>query len=232
MTLFKLPWGRPSGEPGVGKTTYGCAAPDAILIPTEDGSLGVKIRRLPRKGKCRTYDDVLAGIKVLQTEEHSFKTLVIDTLNGVETLMAQMVCNRDFGGHWQPSRGVEGYNSWARGPKATAQEMRVFLEHLDDLWCDRNMEIIILAHAGLLKSGNALGEDFMKFAPDIDKYSWAIVCGWADMVGHAARDVRVNKGQDKKFRGSAIGDERFLYWQGGPGRDAKARVGYEVPASI
>jgi len=44
------------GEPGIGKTSFGVSAPNAVLIPTEDGALGTDVARLPTEGKCETWE--------------------------------------------------------------------------------------------------------------------------------------------------------------------------------
>lgn len=217
------------GEPGVGKTTFGCSAPDVALIATEDGSEGIDVFRLPHEGKCQNWNEVLYALGMLLNEDHKYKTAVIDTLNGAATLCADMICLREFGGRWQAKSGKEGYNSWAKGSKATAQEMRSLLDLLDKLRQRKNMQIILLAHEGTQRTANALGMDFEKFAPDMDRHVWPIIRAWADLVGHAARDVRVGKDAAGKYKGRAVGKERYIYWEGDPGRDAKARAGFELP---
>lgn len=217
------------GEPGVGKTTFGCSSPKPILIPTEEGSEGIEVFRIPNEGKCETWGEVLKALNTLLQGDHEFETVVIDTLNGAETLCAEHICQRDFGGYWQATKGRDGYNSWAKGSKATAQEMRTLLEILDRLRQRKNMQIILLAHEGLQRSANAMGEDFQKFAPDMDRHIWPVIRAWADIVGHAARDVRVGKDSQNRAKARAIGKERYIHWEGDPARDAKARAGFELP---
>jgi hypothetical protein len=221
------------GEPKIGKTTFGASAPDVVFIPTEDGSLGLDVARIPNEGKCESFADVITALTVLLKEQHSFKWVVIDTLNEAQHLCAQMVCERDFGGKWNTSKGVEGFNAFSKGEKATAQEMRALLSLLDQLQQKRGIGIILLAHVGLHKQGNALGADFQKFGGDMDKNTWALVCGWADQIGHACRDLRASTREgESKAKASAIGSERWVVFDGGPGRDAGARAGYEMPERI
>ena len=94
------------------------------------------------------------------------------------------------------------------------------------------MGIVMLGHVGLLKQGNALGADFYKFTGDVGKSSWALICGWADQVAHACRDMRTSAREGEKVKASAIGSERWLVFEGGPGRDAKSRAGYEMPERV
>ena len=86
------------GDVGVGKTTFGVSAKKPILIPTEDGSMGTDCPRLPTNGICETYEEVLQAIQILIEGDHDYETAVIDTINGVETLCAEMVCENEFEG--------------------------------------------------------------------------------------------------------------------------------------
>jgi hypothetical protein len=219
------------GEPGVGKTTFGASAPDAILVPTEDGALGVDVARVPAGGKCETWADLLAATRIA-AEAQGFRWLVIDTLNAAEHLCAVHVCDRDFGGRWNTAKGQEGYSSYGKGDKATAEEFRALLAVLDMAQQKHGKGIVLLSHAGLMKSGNALGADYQKFAGDMGKNAWALVCGWADQVGHACREIRVAQRDGEKAKAQAIGSERWLVFEGGPGRDAKSRAGYEMPEKV
>ncbi len=221
------------GEPGIGKTTFGASAPNAILVATEDGALGVDIPKLPTDGKCRSWSDVIESLTVLRDQKHSFEWVVVDTLNGAEHLCAEMVCNRDFSGVWNTVKGAEGFNSFGKGDKATAQEMRALLKLLDQLQQKRGMGVIILSHVGLHRQGNALGSDFYKWGGEVNKHTWSLLCGWADQVGYASRHVRATIEKEEKVgKARAIGSERWIIFEGGPGLDAKSRTGYEMPERI
>ncbi len=213
------------GDIGVGKTTFGVSAKKPILIPTEDGAMGTDCPRLPTSGVCETYEEVLHVIHLLIDGDHDYETAVIDTINGVESLCAEMICEKEFEGRWA---GDKSYGAYANGAKATAQEFRTLLEALEELWREREMMIILLAHSGLMRSANALGEDFQKFAPSLERYTWEVLSAWSDMIGHATRDVHVTEKKGGKFKARAIGAERYIYFEGEPGRDAKNRAGYEI----
>ena len=213
------------GDVGVGKTTFGVSAKKPILIPTEDGAMGTDCPRLPTNGICQSYEEVLQVIDILIEGDHDYETAVIDTINGVESLCASMVCENQFDGNWA---GDKSYGAYANGAKATAQEIRTLLEALEELWREREMMIILLAHSGLMRSSNALGEDFHKFAPSLERYTWEVLSAWSDMIGHATRDVHVTEKKGGKFKARAIGTQRYIYFEGEPGRDAKARAGYEI----
>jgi hypothetical protein len=221
------------GEVKIGKTTFATSAPNVCLIATEDGALAVDVPRLPTDGKCKTWQDVLDCARALRDDEHDFKWAALDTANGAEALCQQMVVARDFDGHLNPGKGHDGFSAYGKGDKAVAQEYRALLAILDDIQQKRGVGVILLAHAGLHKTGNALGADFQKFGADMNKNTWALVAGWADQIGYACREMRVSiRDGEIKAKANAIGAERWIKFEGGPGLDAGGRVGYEMPEKI
>lgn len=226
------------GEPGIGKTTFGANAPNAVLLPTEQGSDGVDCPKWLPKGK-RIYSDwdgeqgLLRGVAGLLEAKHDFEWVVIDTLNGAQNLCRELVCSRDFGGNWLPSKGASGYSQWGDGPKATAREFKRLLNGLSALRNKRGMGVIMLSHVGLHRAANALGPDFYKWGAEMEKPSWITTLEWADQVGHACRDFHAITAEgERKAKAVAIDAERWLIFDGGPGRDAKCRAGYDMPAKI
>ena len=76
----------------------------------------------------------------------------------------------------------------------------------------------------------------MKFAADIHARSWSLLVGWADHIAHACRDFMVHTPHGKEDKGKGIAKQmsntRWLVFEGGPGRDAGSRAGYEMPDRI
>jgi hypothetical protein len=221
------------GEPGVGKTTFGISGLKALLLALESGALGVDCARLPVDGKFQSWDDLIECVKMLCEEEHDYQWIVLDTVNSAEILCSKMICDRDFGGSWNGLPGQEGFNSFAKGDRSVAQEFRKLLELLDYLQQKKQIGIILLAHVGLHKQANMFGSDYQKLGGDLNKNTWNLICAWADQVGYACRDIqsKLSKG-DAKAKAKQIGNSRWIMFEGGPGLDAKSRVGYEMPTKI
>jgi len=224
------------GEPKIGKTVFGCSAPNGVLVPTEDGAASLPVMRLPKGRTASSWEDILKSIRVLLETEHDREWFILDTINGAADLCSQFVCDRDFGGAWESGKGREGYNAWGRGDKACGQEFRRLIKGLDLLRDEKGMGCILLGHQGLSKSGNALGEDFQKFTADMSKQTWSLTLGWADHIAHACRDFVVTAPRGKEDTGKGKvrerSQERWLVFEGGPGRDAGSRAGLEMPDRI
>jgi len=219
------------GGPGMGKTTFGIDCPDPVFILTEDGCPG-KVSKIPPTGKLEKWEDVKGGVEYLLKTDHGKKTCVVDVVNAAETLCKKYICDTKFGGRMLPERGKEGYMQWGQGDKLMLNEFIRLLNGLDLLRREKGMFVVLLAHEGLHRQGNALGDDFLKIGGAMHKYTWSAVMEWADQIGHITKDhVAVLKQGDKVAKQKG-GNKRVCYFEGGPGRDAKSRAGYEMPDSI
>ena len=69
------------GVQGVGKSTWASMAESPVFIQTEDGLGGIDCAKFPL---AKTFDDVMAAIGELYSGKHSFKTVVIDSLDWLE----------------------------------------------------------------------------------------------------------------------------------------------------
>src|ERR1700758_525617 len=76
------------GEDGVGKSTFGSQAPDAVFIGTETGSAQLNVARLP---KPLSISDFIKQAEALLYQEHPFKSIVFDALDWVEPLIWKKV---------------------------------------------------------------------------------------------------------------------------------------------
>ncbi|MAH47519.1 hypothetical protein CMI37_16990 [Candidatus Pacearchaeota archaeon] len=219
------------GSTGMGKTTFGTKCEKPVFLLTEDGC-EKKLPKIPKKGRIEKWEHLLAAVGYLIREETDRETVVLDTLNAAEVLCKDYILNTKFGGRMLPERGKEGYMSWAQGDRLMQQEFIRLINGLDMLRNKRNMFVVLLAHEGLHKQGNALGDDFLKLGGDMTKYTWPTALAWADQVGHVTKDHVAVKQQGDKIAKQKGSKKRVCYFEGGPGRDAKSRAGYEMPETI
>jgi len=220
------------GEPGIGKSSFGANAPGCVFIKTEAGCDALGVPSLPVEGVCETWEQVLQAFDAVLDSPEGVQWIVLDSLNGAHQLCRQYICDKDFGGTWVSKRGVEGYNAWAAGDKASAIEIKRLLAKADQAR-GQNIGIMMLGHTGLHKQGDACGSDFYKFGMDMEPRSWAFVLQWADQVGHACREFVTGKRDgENRAKATMVNSDRWLVFDGGPATDAKCRAGYDMPAKI
>ena len=66
------------GAPGIGKTSWACSAPDPVVIQTEDGLGNIDVAAFPL---ARSFSDVMEALTALYTEDHPYRSLVVDSLD-------------------------------------------------------------------------------------------------------------------------------------------------------
>lgn len=219
------------GPPGVGKTSFGAAAPKPVFLidNQEDGISTLKQSKLvaadiPVMPPVSTWNDAQDALTQLATGEHDFKTLVIDTLGGFERLCHEHICREEFKGVW----GEKGFASYAKGYEVSLPPWREFLNRLDRLRSDKGMLIIALAHSLVRPFKNPEGEDYDRYIADMHHKTWSVTHKWADMVLFANYHVEVEKeGGRHKGKGGQL---RFFNTEHHAAYDAKNRHG--LPPAI
>lgn len=171
-----------------------------------------------------TWADTLAALNSLLTEEHNFKTLVLDTINGFERLCHEHVCNRDFNGDF----GEKGFLGYMRGFEVALADWREFLDLLDRIRADRKVWILCLCHTKVGPFKNPEGADYDRYEPDMHRKTWGLTHKWADMVLFGNFEVIV----DEKKRKAKSGGIRMLYPERTAAYDAKNRLGLTDPISM
>jgi len=231
-------WGLYS-PPGFGKTSLLAYAKNPIFFMTK-GETGltalIDSGQLPETAhlpEIQSWEELVAGIRMLLDEEHSFKTLVIDTGNGCERMCHEFVCNRDFSGDW----GERGFTGYMRGYEISLGEWRLFLNLLDELRLKKSMTVFLLFHAKVKTFKNPSGADYDRYAPEMHEKTWALTKGWLDAILFGNFEVTVTQGNrnvtsDTSKKGKAADlSHRILYTNSdNPTFDAKNRLG--LPAEI
>lgn len=213
---------------GWGKTSFGAQTPKPIYIQTK-GETGLdtliangQLPETPHFPEIQSWEDLKEAIRFLTHEEHSYRTLVIDTVNGAERLCYEHVCQRDFAGDWS-DRGFYGY---MRGYEVALADWRMFLNDLDELRHAKRMTVMMLIHTKIKTFKNPLGADYDRWAPDLHEKCWGLTLKWLDCVlfGNFETIVKTEKVDSKKGK-AASSISRILYTQPQGAFDAKNRFG-------
>jgi hypothetical protein len=220
------------GPPGIGKTSLGAAFPGCVFLidDQEDGISTLKASQLvaediPVLPPADSWTHVMDVVDNLQYGEHNYKTLVIDTIGGMERLLHAHVCETEFKGDW----GERGFASYAKGYEVSLPKWREFLVSLDRLRTERNMAIVMLAHSLVKPFRNPQGEDYDRFVLDMHHKTWGTTHKWADMVLFLNYFTIVQKEKGGKAKGKG-GQSRIMHTEYQAVFDAKNR--HNLPAEI
>jgi len=163
------------GTPGVGKTTLAALFPKPVFISAEDGSSvfdtwdedakPVFFPQLPRakadeKTKeltISTKETVLSQLRALATQEHDFKTVVIDSVTSLQELFEHEVCEI-----YHVDNVADAAGGFHKGYLVVAEMHAAIKSACDYLRDKKGITVVFLAHAGIKK---------MKNRPDAEEYT-------------------------------------------------------------
>jgi hypothetical protein len=181
--------------PKWGKTSFAAFAPKPICLMTrgEDGLLTLmSYGRVPEIAHfdetARSLDCAKQAVQFLLQSQHDYKTLVIDTINGLARLVAEQVCdNNKFQGDWSE------FEAFGRGVAVCEAPWLEFMQTLEELRQDRGMSIILLAHQRVKSIKNPAGADYDQFMPDLPDKLLAHMNRWADAILFGGFDSQEKK---------------------------------------
>lgn len=216
------------GFDGSGKTTFAAGSANNIFIQTEAGQGILKINTF-NFGKDRiatSYSQVLEAIEALQTQDHDYETLVIDSLDHLEPLLWEDLCQKN---NWS-SIEAPGYG---KGYTAASLEWRVLLKKLVKLRNTKGMAVVLIAHCQKSTIDEPGESQITRWDLKLHPKSGAVVSETVDCVFFARHKVKLTTeqqgfGQTKKI-GKDTG-ERIMITEGGPHVNAKNR--FKLPKEI
>lgn len=171
--------------------------------------------------EAETWTEALSMIQALLTDDQPFQTLCLDTLNGLERLCHEHVCQTSYDGDW----GEKGFLGFQRGYDTALNEWRKLLNLLDRLREQRGIGTFALCHTQVKTQANPLGPDFDRYVPNMHKKTWDLTHGWADLCLFGRFEVEVLAEKSKGKGKGKGGGTRVLYTTYTACWDAKNRHG-------
>lgn len=167
--------------------------------------------------------DVFDAIGALYGEDHTFRTVVVDSVDWLETLI------------W---RDVEAkYDAkdlaFGKGAMIAADRWREVLEGLNALRTQRGMAVILIAHTEIRRFDSPETEPYDRYQPKLQARTSALVREWCDAVLFANYRTIVKKdevGFNKTVARGVSTGERLLFTSERPAYMAKNR--YSLPESL
>lgn len=211
------------GVKGIGKSTWAAGAPKPIFIQAEDGLEDIGAPRFP---KSESFEDLLNRFKQLAEEKHDYRTVAVDSLDGVERLIFAEVCK---------DKGVENIEDigYAKGYTFGLDYWRKFLACLDYLREVKGMNVVLIAHTKIEKFEDPEQANYDRWTLQLHKHATALVTQWADEVFFATYKVYVRTTKEgfgrEKARGTGTG-ERVIKTTERPSHVAKNRL--DMPDEI
>lgn len=219
------------GDPGVGKTTFAVCAPSPVIIQTEDGLGNLDATAFPL---ATSFQDVLDALSSLYTEDHQFKTLVVDSLDWLEPLIWKHTC--DF---WTDKKGdpkrlasIEDAG-YGKGYVEALGYWRMFFDGITALRDAKGMMIVMTAHSQVVRVEDPTMPTYDTHDLKLHKRAAALAEEFADVILFAAvqtNTVTEDTGfNNKRTRATTTGN-RIMHTVGQPAFLAKNR--YSLPSPL
>lgn len=212
------------GVHGIGKSTFGAMAPKPVFIQTEDGLANIETARFPL---AESFDDILAAIMALYSDQHEFQTVVVDSADWLEQLIwKEVIRRRPTTDRGRDITSIEDYG-FAKGYTYALDVWREVLDGLNALRNERGMMVILIAHAKIERFENPETDAYDRYSPRLNKHASALIQEWCDEVLFATYKVhtkQTEEGFDKtRTRGIGTGD-RIIRTTERPAHMAKNRL--------
>jgi hypothetical protein len=205
------------GTAGIGKSTFATCAPSPIVLQTEDGLGEIDCHKFPL---AQSLGEVMQSLGALYQESHSYRTVVIDSLDWLERLIHAEVCRA------RQVASIEDI-SYGKGYAFAIQHWRDVLDGLAALRDEKGMTVVLIAHARIERFENPETEAYDRYVPRLHKSAAAMIAEWCDEVLFATYKV-FTKATDEGFnqkRVQGLGSgERVLRTTERPAHLAKNRL--------
>lgn len=199
------------GMEGIGKSTFAASFPASVFIQTEDGLGQIDCARFPLAKKT---SDVVDQLTALLKEKNDFQTVVVDSLDWLERLIWDDVCE---------AAKVDSIEKIGYG-KGYVNALTVWREILDLLSAlhESNKIILLLAHAIAEDYTDPEVAGLKRFTPRLHKTARSLIAEYVDAVFLATRKFGAAKGD--------LDNPRIVRTDASPYQVAKSR--YSIPSEL
>jgi hypothetical protein len=211
------------GAEGEGKTTLAAKFPQPLAMLLERGlPRGVTIDAIEG---LNSHSAVIEAMRALYQDPRGYKTLVVDTIDSLEPLLLEHVCDAH---HW---KNIEA-PPYGKGYVAADVEWRRWINALTALRDKHGMTIVLVAHSVVERFDDPRAPSYTAYMPKLHKRARHLILDACDLVGFLAKDLHVatsDAGFRERTRATST-NQRFLFVEGNAAFVAKNR--FAMPAKI
>lgn len=214
------------GPQKIGKSSFGSLSDKPVFIQVEDGLDNIDVDSFPL---AHSFQEVMKNLQSLAEEEHDFKTVVIDSLDWLEPLVWEQVCQEH-----QVKSIEQVMKGYGKGYVEALNVWREYIAMINYLRDEKGMTVIQIAHAQIKKFENPETDIYDRYELKMHKSAGSLMMEHSDIILFANYYVGVKKEEksmSKEGRKRAVGTgERILYTEERPAFMAGNR--YSLPFEI
>jgi hypothetical protein len=185
------------GDSGLGKTTLAASFPSPIVIRAEDGLQAIPLDKRPDafpllQSQSELWDQLIALLK----EEHTYKTVIIDSVTALERMFTQHVVDSDDKKPKSINQALGGYGAGLQAVAGMHQRVRKACGMLNER---RGMHVVFVAHADTETLELPDQDPYTRYNLRLGKKSVAPYVDDSDVVGFIKLETfTTGDGQRKK----------------------------------
>lgn len=212
------------GVDGIGKTSLAAEFPSPVYLPTE-GERPPSDVDIPTPGTITSLAELFDVFGELLEQPHGFKTVIIDSLDGLEPLIWRATCARLGLNSIEEAGFGKGYveadtewNDYLGGVAALAQS---------------GLYVVQLAHPEIIRFDSPTTDPYSRYQPKLHKRANALVREKADVVAFMNYRISIKEkevARQTKVSHAEGGKERQVHLNEGAGFNAKNR--YSMPDAV
>ena len=195
------------GEGGMGKTTLAAMFPKPVFIRTEDGTASLagndNVSLFPL---ATSTQDVLDAIEALATQAHKHKTLVIDSITQLGTMIEAEIVAAD-----PKAKSInQAGGGYGAGYSTAAEKHRQIRDWAGSLAYEKGMNVIFIGHADTEMLDLPDMDPFARYTVRMHKKSLPHYTDNVDLVGLIRLKTFVRGGDGDKKRAISTGEREII----------------------
>jgi len=195
------------GEGGMGKTTLAAMFPNPVFIRTEDGTASLagndNVSLFPL---ATSTQDVLDAIEALATQKHDHKTLVIDSITQLATMVEAEIVAAD-----PKAKSInQAGGGYGAGYSAAAEKHRQIRDWAGSLAYEKGLNIVFIGHADTEMLDLPDMDPFARYTVRMHKKSLPHYTDNVDLVGLIRLKTLIRGGDGDKKRAISTGEREII----------------------
>jgi AAA domain len=202
------------GQNGIGKTTLAAQFPVPIFLDCEDGTTHQDVPRIHVQDTSQLFE----AVRALGSEGHSYRTVVIDTIDAVEKFLRQRICQT------KSVKSIEDLG-YGKGWTLLREEFTALLHLFDDWLISKGLDVLVIGHGQSKKvQPPGIADSYDRYELKLDVQNSSQLKEWSDAMLFMNWDIRTQETASGRIRGVG-GKDRVIHTMHAAAWDAKNRVG-------
>jgi hypothetical protein len=216
------------GPEKAGKTTLASEFPAPVFLQTEEG---IGTLQLDTFGKIASFSDMMDAIAALYQEDHQFKTVIVDSVTALQTLIYAETGERGDDKGNKKNR-IEDFG-YGKGYSYALVVWQEFMEGLMALRRDRGMTVVLIAHSKTERFDDPETVSYSRYDIDLHEKSRDLLKREVDVVLLLKPDVTIKVEEQGFNKSRARADGGRSVWMHTSSRPAYAAGNrYDLPERI